>query len=283
MKKRIFAILLSALLMASATACNYAPDNIPENETESAVESTVKSTMDHTETTIELASFETYESTVSTYRRIVEVCSKYEEVTNGEYFTFADETAYNLYTKIFNSTLLLYPTDVNGINGDCYERFGYTVKDLNNDGVDELILRLDNHEVIAIFTMVDDTPVLLDCYWNRKNCWIDPDGYLHIGGSSGADRSILQIYRIADKTGELILLEEGGTDGHDEASGNTLYYKLVNNEKTYITQAKYHEWMQSLPYAKIAVTTNISEYLPFVPLFDENHPAPEPCAPQTKG
>lgn len=35
MKKRIFAILLSALLMASATACNYAPDNIPENETES--------------------------------------------------------------------------------------------------------------------------------------------------------------------------------------------------------------------------------------------------------
>ena len=38
MKKRIWAILLSALLMASATACNYAPDNIPEHETESTVE-----------------------------------------------------------------------------------------------------------------------------------------------------------------------------------------------------------------------------------------------------
>ena len=40
MKKRIFAILLSALLMASATACNYTPDNIPENETESTLEGT---------------------------------------------------------------------------------------------------------------------------------------------------------------------------------------------------------------------------------------------------
>ena len=38
MKKRIFAILLSALLMASATACNQVPDNIPENETESTAE-----------------------------------------------------------------------------------------------------------------------------------------------------------------------------------------------------------------------------------------------------
>ena len=55
MKKRIFAILLSALLMASATACNQVPDNIPENETESTTEGTVGNTNEIEEGTSENA------------------------------------------------------------------------------------------------------------------------------------------------------------------------------------------------------------------------------------
>ena len=102
--------------------------------------------------------------------------------------------------------------------------------------------------------------------------------------SSGqANKSVVQIYRISDKTGELILLEEGGTDGHDETSGNTLYYKLINNEKVYITKEEYNSWQQNLMYKKFEVTETISEYMPCTPLFDQNHPAPEPYVPRADG
>ena len=86
-----------------------------------------------------------------------------------DYFIFEDDTTHDLYNTIFSSALHLYPRDSSGINGNCYEQFGYTIKDLNQDGIDELILRLNNHVVIAIFTMVNNQPVLLDYYWNRKN------------------------------------------------------------------------------------------------------------------
>ena len=294
MKKRIFALLLSALLLANATACNTAP----ENDTEISFEdiNTIESTLnlnnqdgesrlpDSLEKTSTMTvDFNTYNSIILTYRKIVELCPQYEMINEGDHFTFSNNDARGLYEKIFTSTLLLYPRNHNGIKGNCYEQFGYVIEDLNNDGIDELILKLDDHRVISLFTMVNRKPVLLDNYWNRKNCWIDPDGYLHVGGSNGADRSVSQIYRISDQTGELILLEEWGTDGYDEISGITLYYKLFSNTKIYITQEEYRDWVQSLPYAKFDVTETISEYLPFISLFNQDYPAPEPYIPRAEG
>ena len=279
MKKRIFAILLSALLMVSATACNQVPDNTPQ-DTE---EDTLDGENQNPEDTSGVVSFETYESAVSAFRKIVAWCPRYEEITYGEDVTFADDNDYSIFDQIFASALRLYPRDGDTIDWNCYERFGYTIKDLNGDGTDELIFRLDDHEVIAILTTVDEKPTLVDYYWNRKNCWIDPDGYLHVGGSNGADKSVFQIYTISDESGELILLEEGGTDGYDEAKGTTLYYRLVDGKKIYISETEYEEWKQSLPYAEFEATANISEYLPFVPLFDGDHPAPEPYVPPITG
>ena len=299
MKKRILIAILSALLIANTTACNSTSDHENSDSDELSLNSTSNHensdsddlySEDETENSDQMLTvdFHTYDSIISTYRKVVELCPRYEEVDEDEYFIFTDETARDLYEKIFSSTLALYPhnasgPNVSGINGNCYERFGYTIQDLNNDGVDELILRLDDHQVIAIFSMVNDSPVLLDSYWNRNRCWIDPDGYLHVEGSSGADRSVTQIYRIADQTGELILLEEHGTDGHDETTGETFWYKLIDNEKVHITREEYNAWVDGLPYAKFEVTKNISEYLNFTPLFSEDHPAPEPYIPPAKG
>ena len=293
MKKRIFAMLLSALLVANISACNYVPENDIDEKSKSTSDSieTTESNTSKPQNVLEYlnhnipnhVTFESYDSIISAYRKIVELCPRTEEPTKDKYFSRFSEETLQLCDTIYIATMCLYPRDMNGVNSNCYEQFGYTVKDVNGDGVDELILRLDDHQVIAIFTMVNEHPVLLDYYWNRKNCWIDPDGYLHIGGSSGADRSVLQIYRISNKTGELILLEEGGTDGRDETSGNTLYYKLVNNEKIFISKKEYDIWKRDLPYRKFEVTETISEYMPFIPLFDEDHPSPEPYVPQAKG
>lgn len=287
MKKEIVTMLLAAaLLTSSLTACSNveaAGNDIDNTTVETSTNNQIITLNTPNTQTLISANFENYDSIINTYRKIVELCPQYESVNDEDYFAFTDNESKALYEKIFVSTLTLYPRDSYGLNNNCYEQFGYTLKDLNDDGINELILRLDNHEVIALFTLLNGKPILLGNFWNRKNCWIDPDGYLHISGSSGADKSVMQIYRISNETGELILLEEGGTDGYDEISSNTLYYKLVNNEKVYITQEEYDTWKQDFPYAKFEVTETISEYMPFVPLFNQNHPAPEPYVPQEKG
>ena len=278
MKKRIFAILLSALLITNTTACNSTSNNENLDPDELCLEDKAENSKQAL-----TVDFHTYDSIISTYRKIVELCPRYEILDEDDYFIFTNATSHDLYEKIFASTLLLYPRDDLGINGNCYHKFGYAIQDLNNDGVDELILRLDDHQVIAIFSMVNDSPILLDNYWNRNRCWIDPNGYMHVHGNNGADNSVNYIYRITDKTGELILLEEYGTDGYDRTNGETVFYKLVDNEKICITQEKYNTWVENLPYAKFEVTTNISEYMNFIPLFTEYHPTPEPYIPKTKG
>ncbi len=278
MKKRILAILLSALLVANLGACNQ----VPENEIDSSENNAENEGTDDTKVSATENVYGSYDSIISEYRKDVEL--RFDEVAAAnQYFSQLDNEKRELSEKIYFSVLSIYPSGTDGKNENSPENYGYTIKDLNGDGIDELILRRDNHQVIAIFTMVDKKPVLLNYFWNRNKCWIDPDGYLHISGSNGADRSVFQIYRISNQTGELILLEEGGTDGPDQTNGGTLYYKLGNNEKVYISEEEYDIWQNTLPYAKFEATANLSEYLPFVPLFDQNHPAPEPYIPTEKG
>ena len=292
MKKIAFILALVMIFSSALWGCDMAETDTTGQAADS-MEDTENTDEIHTNETGEklqqdadtktCVTFENYDSIISTYRKIIEICPRYEEIETDDVFTFLDEEARSTYSSVYIATFCLYPRNTRGIDGNCYDRFGYTIKDLNQDGVNELILRLDNRETIALFTMIDEKPVLLDYYWNRKNCWIDPEGYLHVGGSSGADYSSLEIYSISDQTGNLILLDEGGTDGYDEATSSTRYYKLVNNEKIYITQEEYSSWKQNLPYSKFEETANISEYLPFVTAFDENHPAPEPYVRQADG
>ena len=86
-----------------------------------------------TENTPLMVDFKNYDSIVSTYRKIVELCPRYEEVKDDDYFIFEDDTTHDLYNTIFSSALHLYPRDSSGINGNCYEQFGYTIKDLKRN------------------------------------------------------------------------------------------------------------------------------------------------------
>lgn len=307
MKKRILAMLLLALIVANISACNYVlqrdfesktdiestssgTNNIPMSAT-TGNEDIFKSNPDgaHSDSqsgaTNEKSTvdFRSYDSIVSTFRKIVALCPQYETVEDEEYFEFSDANAFDLYQKIFFSALSLYPRTWRGLDGNCYNRFGFTIKDLNSDGVDELILRLDDHQVVAIFTTVNDTPMLLENFWNRNCCWIDPDGYLHISGSNGAANSVSRIYCIGEQFGTLLLIEEYGTDGWDEHTGTARFYRLLNGEKHYLSEQDLDAWKDALPYAKLDVTSNFSTYLTFVPLFDTENPAPAPYVSQTDG
>jgi len=129
----------------------------------------------------------------------------------------------------------------------------YAVKDLNGDGIFELILIRDyggNYEVIAIFSTVDGKPFLLDHFWNRKKCYIGHDGLIYICGSNGADSNSRTMCRIAEGGASLEVIDEFGLDGHEWIDGVAVqtYYKLENGEKISISEEEYQELSMKYPY-----------------------------------
>lgn len=77
---------------------------------------------------------------------------------------------------------------------DILSKEGYAFMDLNDDGVEELLLgwvgnefwNMDDGYVFAIYTLVDDEPVLAVEGWERCLYVVGEDGYLYRFGSSSA-------------------------------------------------------------------------------------------------
>ena len=87
------------------------------------------------------------------------------------------------------------------------DRTGYARMDLNGDGVEELLLgwtggefwNLDEGYVFAVYTLVDDQPVLAVEGWERSLYVVGTDGFLYHQGSSGAGRTEWYKYRFDPK------------------------------------------------------------------------------------
>jgi hypothetical protein len=174
---------------------------------------------------------------------------------------------------IYSSGKLLYPgRGKDNIHAPYYkQKCGYAIKDLNGDGVDELVLLNSDYTIVAIFSTVHGRPVLFGNYWERHKCYIDGEGLIHESGSSGADVGSHKIFRIA-KDGATELIEEYGRDGHEWIDGEAVdkYYRIGNGEeKVYITKEEYDSL--SAKYGKFTskAYTRENSGLEFTPLFSE--------------
>ena len=152
---------------------------------------------------------------------------------------------------------------------------GYAIKDLNGDGVDELVLLTDDYMVCAIFSITDGKPILLGNYRTRHSAWIDEKGWIHEHGSGGADNSMNAVYKIADGGASMELIAEFGTNGHEWIGDTayTKYYKLVNGEKVSITESEYFSLNEQYTkylgtHAGAEATKNYSN-LTFISLYTE--------------
>ena len=135
--------------------------------------------------------------------------------------------------------------------------FGYALQDLNGNGIPELIL-LSKYDpyICAVYSLVDNTPHLLDSFWTRYTCDIDVNGILYIHGSGGAFDSYTASYIIAPDGTSLILIEEVGIESYDTAAGQHLdvprYYKIdANGAKTIISEDEATSAWQKLDEAKV--------------------------------
>lgn len=136
-----------------------------------------------------------------------------------------------------------------GFEPDCFvhsmENDGYILKDLNQDGNDELIIlakgsltasRFENFEdmVYAVYTLQNNKPVRALESWTRSRNYLCADGGIYNEGSDGAAYSTWCIYDIKD--GKAVIREGVQTADKMDESGNfpdNVYLRMTESHPNY--------------------------------------------------
>ena len=135
-----------------------------------------------------------------------------------------------------------------GFEPDCFvrslENDGYMLKDLNQDGEDELVIlakgsltasRFENFEdmVYAVYAMQNGLPVRVMESWSRNRNYLCADGGIYNEGSDGAAYSTWCIYDIRD--GKAVVREGVQTTDKALENGNMemAYLRMTQSHKLY--------------------------------------------------
>lgn len=214
---------------------------------------------------------EDYTDVIELYQKVISVCAWYKD---SEYNTYAKDLGITdpeqkvLFDKLLYAAYLNYPGRGREDHAALAHKLscGYAIKDLNGDGVDELIFLQDDYTVVAVLSMSEGKPVLLGTYRPHRRCLFDGDGRLHHVGSNGADAGSHAVYKIADGGASLEMLVEFGLSGHEWVDGVAVqkYYKLENDLAMYITQEEYEQLATQWTYDDMS-----DSGLQFIPLFGE--------------
>jgi len=121
---------------------------------------------------------------------------------------------------------------LNRMGRDRYrDEIGYAFKDLNNDGIPEMMILSSGYVVLGIYTLENGIPVLLDAYWERHRCEIDKDGILYTYGSSGASDHSWELFVIMPNSTKLELIEAVGEESL-ETEPYMRNYQIIDDVKT---------------------------------------------------
>lgn len=224
---------------------------------------------------------EVYREIITLYAKMVELCPDYDDQKAAEgFYTDSlgpkDEDERAMIDTLLAAVYLNYPgrTKADKNSPHYLLSCGYSVKDLNGDGTEELVLLTDDYRISAIFSVSaeDERPVLLDSFRERRSGWIDSEGLLHVTCNNGAYYSSYTVYRIADGGTSLKLVIEFGGDGLAGTDGVLVkqYYKQEDGERVLIQEDEYHRLADRYVYydgvTGHAVTARYSGLL-FTPLF----------------
>jgi hypothetical protein len=239
--KHVFSAILTLVLLLTSCAV----------QTKEITESTEKD--DQVLEEIPYDQYNSYESILKEYQRFaVYAIEDQEQVLKGEPW-YACGWLGGLIVQ-YNSGRMLMKDD-----------FGYAIQDLNGNGSPELILHI-NYTVLAIFSMVNDKPMLLDDFGPRHYCAIDSSGMIYTHTSGGATTWSYAIYKLSEDDSQLLLVEEYGENGNFSGEG---YYQKKDGEYTELDKKGLDDSLKTLFYdfsiSPTEMTKNSS--LSFVALF----------------
>ncbi len=107
---------------------------------------------------------------------------------------------------------------------------GYIIRDLNQDGVDELVILYpedtEGAQIISLYTMENQRPKLLLYGWTRNNYYLTKDGGIANYGSNGASYPIYYVFDIVGTS----LKVRGGLIGDITEAGEPLTYYTTDTD-----------------------------------------------------
>ncbi len=195
------------------------------------------------------ADFSSYDAILELYKKCI---AEYPEYTisayaNGEFddlYTFNSDEAYEIFHSVFYGGAVKRPMNERfgteyAENGE--NAYGYAQKDLNGDGVQELILMTDRFNVIAVFTQRDGKPVLLDAFDNKRSCFIDGDGRLHVSVYIGGPTMRDYEYMLYELKNENYELQFAIGSVHNISLEHSEYYKIENGKQLPMDADEWYE------------------------------------------
>lgn len=109
--------------------------------------------------------------------------------------------------------------------------FGYAFYDLNQDGTGELLLLLDDYSLLAVFSLVENRPVLADAFWSKQKGAVSEGRQILTFTSASAAESYFSLNEIG-ADGGLISVETWGME-------NGEYYRVQNGQRQCLSEAEY--------------------------------------------
>ena len=192
MKKRILSLLLCGLLLLGTTACDTEnPTTGAQTTTETTTVTTTSDGGGDPEPPAEPIAFASYKDILDAYFMLNKPDS--DEVFMDTYSKL-DDREKSILSGLRNLT-------VNAGLG----RHGYSICDLNEDGVKELVFLQDSRsKPRLLFTLKDGLPVYIDDFYIGDNGYgaINKNGVIHKYSYGKGESTYIKIYRIVD--GEMV-------------------------------------------------------------------------------
>ena len=126
-----------------------------------------------------------------------------------------------------------------GLQNISSESFGYSLYDINNDGVTELLLLREDYFILAVFTISFDKPQLLDAYWYNHRAMILESGNIFVFNDSGADSFEYEIQSL-EEDNTIMVHKTFGCD-----SGN--YYVICDGKQVSVSQQEFSNELSKYP------------------------------------
>jgi len=230
-KKTVLSVLLCCAVLSTATSCNHKDSIHSENSTDSQLSTETNFEIDAIQMVkndysllledniSKKVKFHSYDDILKRYRILLSN-EHNEEATHtiGEYF---DTNDYTIETALQSLVINSHRNQT---------QMGYAIYDINGDTQTELILMDDQYHIYAVFTQMNEIPVLLDQFsFNNHYVSLDQNGIFYKTGYGKGENSYTKIMQITNR-GELETLLEYGYD-----DVNCEYYIIENEVKRVAT------------------------------------------------
>ncbi|MBQ6714348.1 MAG: hypothetical protein IJN15_02225 [Clostridia bacterium] len=126
--------------------------------------------------------------------------------------------------------------------------YGIIFDDINGDGIQELFWVRKDYTILAIFTICDDKPILLEVFWPKHKCSILDNGDLLITDSVGHDGIVYTIMELNKNSNKLTVLRTFGYERNCGAGGeakNETYYLKEKEKIAEITEKIFNQTLAS--------------------------------------